>query len=410
LLRCDQAFRRRVGLVLTLAVNLTILGFFKYFNFFVDSAGALARSLGLSPPRLYLHLILPVGISFYTFQSLSYTIDVYRRRLEPVRRLADFALFVAFFPPLVAGPIERAAHMLPQLLRPRLITYEQMTRGAFLILHGMFKKVAVADGLAGSVSSIYNTSGATSWADIVAATVLFAFQIYCDFSGYSDIARGVAKFLGFELLVNFRLPYVSRSPSEFWQRWHISLSTWLRDYLYISLGGNGHGEWKTYRNLMVTMLLGGLWHGAAWNFVLWGLYQGAILCLYRLAAGGRPGDDEAGARQPLRAAAQVAVFFALTCYGWLLFRANSLGQVVGFTRVLLAGPFDAELHMMRPTLAAMLGLPFLIGYEAIEYAAGSPRFYQAPPRPVRGALYGLLVFLTLLGTSNEPTQFIYFQF
>ncbi len=300
--------------------------------------------------------------------------------------------------------------MLPQLLNPRRLTYDQATRGAFLIMFGMFKKVAVADGLAASVNSIFNSTGHPSWADILAATVLFAFQIYCDFSGYTDIARGVANLLGFELVLNFRLPYFSRDPAEFWQRWHISLSSWLRDYLYIPLGGNRHGELKTYRNLMVTMTLGGLWHGAAWNFVLWGLYQGAILCIYRLIGQWWSGNEDETAWNPIPVAVRVGIFFVLTCYGWLLFRANSLGQVVAFTQTLLTGPFDLALHIKRPPLAGMLGLPFLIGYELLEYARGSWQFYRSMPAPVRGILYGLIVFLTLLGTSNEPQQFIYFQF
>lgn len=258
--------RGGAGLVVTVAANLTFLGFFKYFNFFIDGARAAMAATGLAVSPIVLHIVLPVGISFYTFQSLSYTIDVYRRRMAPVRKLADFATFVSFFPQLVAGPIERASHFMPQLFRPRTITYEQTTRGLFLVLLGLFKKVAVADGLAGSVNSIYARSDAGR-VDVAAATLSFALQIYCDFSGYTDIARGVAKCLGFDLMLNFNQPYFSRGPSEFWQRWHISLSSWLRDYLYIPLGGGRGGEWRTYRNLMITMLLGGLWHGAAWNFL-----------------------------------------------------------------------------------------------------------------------------------------------
>jgi D-alanyl-lipoteichoic acid acyltransferase DltB (MBOAT superfamily) len=404
--------RRKAALLVTVAANLIFLGFFKYFNFFIDSFRSAMLALGFHPSPLVLHIVLPVGISFYTFQSLSYTLDVYRGRMQPVRKLADFATFVAFFPQLVAGPIERASHFMPQLFRPRTLTYEQTTRGLFLILIGLFKKVAVADGIAASVNSIYNRVHGVSALDVGVATAAFAIQIYCDFSGYTDIARGVAKCLGFELMLNFNQPYFSRNPSEFWTRWHISLSSWLRDYLYIPLGGNRLGEWKTYRNLMLTMLLGGLWHGAAWNFILWGGYHGAILCFYRVL--GRQ-DTGPRANEPVRPsglwqALGIALFFVITCYGWLLFRAGSLEQVTAFTHSLLTFGGGTTFTMSRPTLAAMLGLSILIPYEFAQHFAGSPQFYRRLPRPIRGALYATFVLAILLGTSNEPTQFIYFQF
>jgi alginate O-acetyltransferase complex protein AlgI len=281
-----DAVRRRRFLVLTVVANLCFLGFFKYCNFFVGtvSAGLAALHLGHQPSVL--RVLLPIGISFYTFQSLSYTIDVYRGRMTATPRLFDFALFVAFFPPMVAGPIERARALMPQLQQPRSLRYEQATTGLYLILLGLVKKVAIADGIAGSVAAVYDGSAPVGFTDAWAATFLFAAQIYCDFSGYSDIAIGVAKLLGIDLMTNFNLPYVSRNPGEFWRRWHISLSTWLRDYLYIPLGGNRQGQAKTYRNLMLTMLLGGLWHGAAWNFVLWGGYQGALQVGHGLLTGG----------------------------------------------------------------------------------------------------------------------------
>ena len=219
---------------------------------------------------------------------MSYTLDIARDKLKPTRSFLDFSLFVAFFPQLVAGPIERAKHLLPILSKARTLTLEGTTRGLFLILLGLMKKVAIADSVAGSVNSIYLTTGVISWADIVCATFLFAVQIYCDFSGYSDIARGTSKLLGIDLMTNFRCPYLSVNPQEFWQRWHISLSSWLRDYLYIPLGGNRGGAWLTNRNLLLTMVLGGLWHGAAWNFVLWGLYQGGLLVVHRKLGHGGP--------------------------------------------------------------------------------------------------------------------------
>jgi alginate O-acetyltransferase complex protein AlgI len=262
--------RARLLILCSVLVNLTFLGAFKYFNFFIDSATGALRTLGVEPSQLYLHVVLPVGISFYTFQSLSYTIDVFRGRFKATTRFWDFALFVAYFPPMVAGPIERARQLLPQLSHPRRIRLFQSAQGLTLILLGLFKKVAIADGVAPAVDAIYGSTGTVSRFDVAAATLLFAIQVFCDFSGYSDIARGVSKLLGIELVVNFNLPYFSQNPSEFWRRWHISLSSWLRDYLYIPLGGNRRGPFRTYINLFITMLLGGLWHGAAWNYVLWG--------------------------------------------------------------------------------------------------------------------------------------------
>ncbi len=416
--RLSGAHRRRVGLLLTVAANLVFLGFFKYFNFFIDSADRLLVALGSSASAWHLHILLPAGISFYTFQSLSYTIDVYKGRTEAIRRLEDYALFVMFFPVLVAGPIERAGHMMPKLTRPRVLTVDQSCRGLFLILFGLMKKVAIADGLAPTVNSIYASTGAATWLDIVLATLLFTFQIYCDFSGYTDIARGVGKLLGIDLLYNFNLPYFSRGPAEFWRRWHISLSSWLRDYLYIPLGGNRKGEARTYRNLMITMALGGLWHGSAWNYVLWGLYQGSVLCAYRLATPGHPvpAPDPASptvrrpVRDPLAFAASLGLFFLLTCYGWLLFRASSLEQVVRFSGTLVADFGNLATVIKRPSLSAQSGLLVLIVFECLEYASGSRTFYRAWPRPVRGAFYALVTFILVMGASNETAQFIYFQF
>ena len=282
----DPVLRQRI-VILSVMMNLTFLGFFKYFNFFTQSFIDLAQGLGFQPDPFTLSIALPVGISFYTFQSMSYTIDVYRGDLKPCRNFFDFALFVAFFPQLVAGPIVRATHLLPRVLAPRVLSWEDMGRGAVLCLTGLIKKIVIADGLAPLVDTVYGGGSADpTGAQVAFATWAFALQIYCDFSGYTDIARGVAKILGFELPVNFAQPYFATNPQEFWRRWHISLSTWLRDYLYISLGGNRGGRVKTYRNLFLTMLLGGIWHGAAWNYVLWGAYQGGLLCLHRVLGGG----------------------------------------------------------------------------------------------------------------------------
>jgi len=433
-LRLGPTPQKRLLVFLSVVVNLSFLGFFKYFNFFIGSAEAGLAWLGFNPEVFRLNVILPVGISFYTFQSLSYTLDAYRGQVQPARRFWDFALFVAYFPPMVAGPIERAKHLLPQLLQPRTIRLDQSFHGVVLILLGLFKKVAIADGVAPAVDAVYNSTGAVGAADIVVATVLFAVQIYCDFSGYSDIAIGVSKMLGIDLMYNFNLPYFSRNPSEFWRRWHISLSSWLRDYLYIPLGGNRKGEGRTYVNLMTTMVLGGLWHGAAWNYVLWGFYQGALLCGHRLCVGEKakekrplPTSGEAIANtaippEPrglpwhwLTTPLAIAFFFVFVCYGWMLFRANSLEQIVTFTKSLVGfGPSGVASVLPRPVLPALLGIPLLFALHLIEYN-GNARgtrvdVYRWWPRPLQGALYAAMILILVMGTSNAPVQFIYFQF
>lgn len=419
--RVPEATRKKLFLIVSIAANLGILAVFKYCNFFLENVETAVRSLGGNVEALRLDIVLPVGISFYTFQTMSYTIDIYRGTLKPTDRFLDFALFVAFFPQLVAGPIERASNLLPRILAPRRLHFDAMTRGVFLITFGLFKKVAIADGLARYVDGVYGASAGVSGADVALATMLFAFQIYCDFSGYSDIARGVAKLMGIDLIRNFNLPYFSRSPSEFWQRWHISLSGWLRDYLYIPLGGNRGGGLLTYRNLLLTMVLGGLWHGAAWNFVLWGLYQGGLLCAFRGLASLAPESNLAARHltakyvtarpQPatLVFLLQVASFFALTCYGWLLFRATSFEQIVQYTTLLFTDTVPWMLTA-RPSLHTLAALALLIGTEIIEYRAGTVRFVQNVPIPIRGFAYASILFLITIGLCNEPTQFIYFQF
>ncbi|KPQ32073.1 MAG: putative membrane protein involved in D-alanine export [Phormidesmis priestleyi Ana] len=405
--------RRKSLLLVSLIINLGMLGVFKYFNFFAGSLVSLLTPLGLQPGWPLLNIVLPVGISFYTFQTLSYTIDIYRRKLAPTDKLEDFALFVSFFPQLVAGPIERASHFLPQLMSSRRLTFEQMSRGSFLILLGLFKKVAIADGLAQSVNAIYNVSaaGTVGTLDIILATYLFAIQVYCDFSGYSDIARGLAKLLGFDLMVNFDTPYFAVNPSDFWRRWHISLSTWLRDYLYIPLGGNRKDERTTYRNLILTMALGGLWHGAAWNFVYWGLYQGGILCVHRWVAGAKPSIRPAVTlTDKIRRACMIVGFFQITCYGWLLFRASSWSQIVAFSDRLFFHPTWSTPTIPTPSLAALAGIVLVLVVDLAHYLSGTSVFYRIWPIYRRAALYAALLVVLLMGLSNTGNTFIYFQF
>ena len=434
----DERRRKRIFFV-SLAVNLGILGFFKYFNFFVDSGADLLNALGLDAHPPTLRILLPVGISFYTFHGISYTFDVYRREIEPVHHLLDFALFVSYFPQLVAGPIGRAQVQLPQFEHPRLRpSWEKVQSGVFLILLGLFKKIAIADALAPTVNSAFASPNRASSATLILSVYAFALQIYGDFSGYSDIARGTSRLFGIELLRNFDQPYLSRNITAFWRTWHISLSTWLRDYLYVPLGGNRKGRFATYRNLMITMLLGGLWHGAAWGFVVWGGLHGAYLCAHRLLTrtakrmapiGGSDTDDQGGGTVPqaendqeVRAPHTSApprfdfrrdfwpafVTFHIVCFAWIFFRATSFDQAVDVIRGILT------LRRGAPSMDALIlvglgGLAiFLIDLH--QRNRGSEAAILKEPAVLRGAVYGLLLAAVLVFSGGTPVPFIYFQF
>lgn len=350
--KASENTRRKVAVFASVAVNLTILGFFKYYDFFAESfSSAYGQLTGSVPSDFTLDFILPVGISFYTFQTMSYTIDLYRNKTKSTDRFIDFAAYVAFFPQLVAGPIERASKLLPQFgqIRPAL-TMDIIRSSVWLIGWGLFKKMFVADNMAVIVNATFgpydDPSGTFAVPQdgltLLVGVYAFAFQIYGDFSGYTDIARGVARLLGFDLMLNFRLPYFATSPSDFWRRWHISLSTWLRDYLYIPLGGNRAGGFGTYRNLTIVMLLGGLWHGAGWNFVLWGAYHGLLLCAYR-ALGIRTEQNKISFPRQIFLG---LVMFNLTCIGWMLFRAQNI-QTIG---VFFEGIFTSPVASMQTWL------------------------------------------------------------
>jgi len=311
--------QRRNWLLLSLIVNLGMLSIFKYFNFFAESFEDLVSIFGWQPNDLTLNIILPVGISFYTFQTLSYTIDIYRKQFEPTKDVVAFFTYIAFFPQLVAGPIERASNLLPQIEKKRLFRIEWFNAGVIQILIGLFRKIVIADTLGAYVDSIYGNLGFHNSTTIILATFLYAFQIYYDFAGYSDIAIGTAKLLGFRFNRNFNLPYFSKSVTEFWRKWHMSLSYWLRDYLYISLGGNRNGIKITYRNLMLTMLLGGLWHGSSWNFIVWGGIHGVVLSIEKFL----------NSRQYLEQIRKFSfpgyiITFLVVLLSWIFFRAPDL--------------------------------------------------------------------------------------
>jgi D-alanyl-lipoteichoic acid acyltransferase DltB (MBOAT superfamily) len=400
---------RKRYLLISLVTNLGLLGFFKYFNFGVDSFHDLVALFGVHIPVPALRVILPIGISFYTFQALSYTIDVYRGKLHATRSFWDFFLAVLFFPHLVAGPIQRASNLIGQVVNPRRTTALQVEDGLHLMMWGFFKKVVVADGLAPLVNQVFGLDSASGGQTLV-AVYAFAFQIYCDFSGYTDIARGVAKLLGFEFMLNFNLPYFATNPSDFWTRWHISLSSWLRDYLYISLGGNRHGTWLTYRNLMLTMVLGGLWHGAAWNFVAWGFYHGALLIVHKLLepALERVTRVAQGGWAKLWWLVRVLCMFQLTCYGWLLFRARSFGQIASMTGALLHPLTGLPWEMAQRV--ALLCAPVVL-VQIIQYRSGQLEFMRLPWMPAFGkaAIYSML-FYCMVFHGAVPQAFVYFQF
>jgi len=406
--RYSPAVRR--GLVAASVVgNLGILGVFKYYDFFATQAADLMGAIGLPiEPRL-LRVALPVGISFYTFQTLSYTIDVYRGELRACRSMVNFATFVAFFPQLVAGPIVRARDFLPQLAAPRRTTAAQFGEGGYLILWGLFKKVVIAGHLAPLADGVFTAeAGGYSGGQVLVAVYAFAVQIYCDFSGYSDIARGCAKLMGFELVLNFNLPYFARNPSDFWRRWHISLSTWLRDYLYVPLGGNRKGPRRTLINLALTMLLGGLWHGAAWTFVLWGAYQGGLLIVHRLTmpALARWTRFESAAVRRIWNVVAIAVFFQLVCLGWLIFRAESPGQIVSLLAALADG---ITLSGSGVRTLAFYAAPLVV-VQIVQYLRGDLDVLLRMPTWVRGAAYAAMIYGLVLFGEGFDQPFIYFQF
>lgn len=394
-------------MVVSLVGNLGLLGTFKYLNFFIESAAAAMQAMGFEPPLRALNIILPVGISFYTFQSLSYTIDVYRGRIEPTTSFFDFALFVMFFPQLVAGPIERASSLVPQIQSPRSPRRGQIADGLHLILWGIYKKVFVADSLARLVDPLFRSSDASySGLDVLLVLYAYAFQIYCDFSGYTDIARGVCKTLGFELMLNFDLPYFATNPSEFWRRWHISLSSWLREYLYFSLGGNRCGTMMTYRNLFLTMLLGGLWHGAQWNFVIWGAFHGGLLCMWH-ALGRRQSEVEMWPTWVR--AGLIAVMFHVTCVGWLFFRAQWLGQIADFLGR-LCSRWSVTGHTTELALGFVSHSWLLLVVQAWQYLTGDLNVLRRQHAAIQISFYTIIV-LGILATFARPAhQFIYFQF
>jgi D-alanyl-lipoteichoic acid acyltransferase DltB (MBOAT superfamily) len=452
---------KKIILVLSLILNLGILFFFKYYNFFAATVNSLLAGIWPGTRRVFpaFNLLLPAGISFYTFQALGYAVDVYRGTIKAERGFITYALFVTFFPQLLAGPIERAADLLPQFKTDHQFDYDRVTAGLKLAAWGMFKKTVIADRLAVYVSAVYENPGVYPAPALLLATFFFAFQIYCDFSGYSDIAVGTARILGFRLTTNFRDPYFSASIGEFWRRWHISLSTWLKDYVYIPLGGNRKGVFRRNLNLLVTFALSGLWHGAAWHFVCWGLLHGLFQIIERSAAGflkrlrhkhgvstGLTGVEtnaqNSGTKTVPRPAAtlHIGAVFVLVCLAWVFFRAENLPDAVLILQKFSALPTELAEHMRQipetglivpvrnafqlgPVVATPIagfgltacGLSFI--FIAVLLAA-SRRAGERPgvdsgaalPPAIRWAAYYALLLVLLLGRPAESSQFIYLTF
>ena len=404
--------KRKLAFGLSLGLNLTVLGFFKYFNFFVGSAADLLQTFGLDASEPTLRVLLPVGISFYTFHGISYTFDVFRRDIEPADDLLDFAVFVAFFPQLVAGPIGRAHLQLPQFEHERPpLRWEQARSGLCLILLGLFKKVAIADALAPFVDRTFTEPGRASWISLLGGAYAFALQIYGDFAGYSDVARGSSRLLGIELPLNFEQPYLSRNITVFWRTWHISLSNWLRDYLYIPLGGNRGSRAKTYRNLMLTMVLGGLWHGAAWTFVAWGTLNGLYLCAHRwfTERPGGAGDAHNGIGRFTWSDVLPAIgTFQLVVFAWIFFRSASFAEAFDvITGILTLQGGVTEWGSLF--LVGALGIVTIAIDIAQRNTDTHTPMLDLPPA-LQGALYGAFVVAIVLFSGGATVPFIYFQF
>ena len=396
-------------MISNIIINLLILGAFKYYNFFVSEFGQL---LGIDTDSLLLHVILPVGVSFYTFQALSYSIDIYRKKIYPTKDIIAFFAFIAFFPQLVAGPIERATNLLPQFLTNRKFSYEQATDGMRQILWGLFKKMVVADNCASYVDQVWSTYPTQTGSTLLLASILFAFQIYGDFSGYSDIAIGTAKLFGIKLRRNFNNPYFSRDIAEFWRRWHISLTTWFRDYVYIPLGGSRVGRWKIVRNTFVVFLISGLWHGANWTFLLWGVYHALLFLPLILLGKNRKYVNQVSDGRIFpswRESIQMLLTFALVVFGWIFFRATGLPSLCQFIR----GLFNVSLFSIPNvdftivctliSISMMLLVEWFQRYKQHGLEMMIQRWY------IRYTIYMVLI-ITIIIFYGKSVTFIYFQF
>ncbi|PWL32316.1 MBOAT family O-acyltransferase [uncultured Roseivirga sp.] len=408
--------KRRLWLWLSVVVNLGFLGFFKYFNFFLENFQAAFSFFGFEIGGRALSIVLPVGISFYTFQTLSYTIDVYKRKLQPTGDFIAFSAFVSFFPQLVAGPIERATHLLPQFYKHRQFNYALAVNGCRQILWGFFKKLVIADNCAEFANQIFANSEGASGSTLFLGAVFFTFQIYGDFSGYSDIAIGTSRLFGFDLMKNFAFPYFSRDIAEFWRRWHISLSTWFRDYLYIPLGGSRGSKWHQFRNVIIIFLVSGFWHGANWTFILWGALNALYFLPLFLLKKNRSNlvvVAEGKALPSFKELFQIGITFALTVLAWVSFRAEDISHAWQ----VYSGIFDFSLFSVPNVInsSMMMSLRLITFFMIIEWAGRRWSFaieylFESYPRWIRWSSYAFILFLIGMFMQTNETAFIYFQF
>ncbi|WP_417882405.1 MBOAT family O-acyltransferase [Xanthomarina gelatinilytica] len=408
----ENKTKRKRYLMVSLFVNLGLLVYFKYTNFFIETFVDSFRLFGKELEVSTLNIILPVGISFYTFQTLSYTIDIYRKQLEPTKDWLSFFAFVSFFPQLVAGPIERASHLLPQFYKTYKFDYNQVKSGLLLMAFGLFKKMVIADRAAILVNQVYNNPTDYHGYDIVLATVLFAFQIYCDFSGYSDIAIGLGRTMGFDLMKNFDSPYFSKSITEFWRRWHISLSTWFRDYVYIPLGGSRNGKYRTYYNLFIVFLVSGLWHGAAMTFVIWGAIHGLIIVVEKAFTKQRRKLFKSK-ESLLSYLIGLPITFVIVCLAWVFFRANSLkDSLLILKNLFVSGGHNLyELGLGKIDLKViLLMIALLLVFELIHIKYNAIKLINKAYLPIRYLFYLIVILTLILFREVEVSEFIYFQF
>jgi len=411
--RATAQSKKKSLLLVSLIVNLGLLGFFKYYNFFVDSFVDAFSSLGIHLNTSSLNIILPVGISFYTFQTLSYTIDIYRKKMQPTNDPVAFFAYVSFFPQLVAGPIERASNLLPQFFEKRTISPALISDGLRQILWGMFKKIVIADNCAVIVDAVLSDYGAHNSTTLVIAAILFAFQIYGDFSGYSDIAIGTAKLFGFKLMTNFSVPYFSRDIAEFWRRWHISLSSWFRDYLYIPLGGSRGGLRMQLRNVLAIFIVSGFWHGANWTFIVWGALN-ALLFLPLLIRGTNRKYTKTVAEgrylPTIREALQMLTTFLLTVILWVFFRSDSVTDSFSYLQEILSGNFSPSIYAQKDVilLVPLIGIMLLI--EWLNRDKSHQLDMQRFSPIIRHATYVFLLALIYFFSKYNSNTFIYFQF
>ena len=400
-LRVEKAF-----FLLSISSNLAVLCFFKYYGFFAETMIQMARKIGFEAGPVLLHVTLPIAISFYTFQSICYTTDIYKKKSPPITDFATFAAYLSFFPQLVAGPIERPSHLVPQFKNHHRFQTEDFHEGIRLLLIGFFKKIFVADNCATIANYAFDPKTPLNAPWAILGAVAFAFQIYGDFSGYTDIARGSARLLGFRLSQNFLFPYFAKGPSEFWRCWHITLSSWFRDYVYIPLGGNRAPEWRVNCNLFLTMLAAGLWHGASWTFLAWGAFHGAVLVLYRMIpALGRLEKSQTG----WRSACALALMLCVTGFGWVIFRAPDFPACLAWFRSL--GVWESTGVPWKPPLLWLLlhGAPLVILQVATRQRAGETDFHPTWHWSLRGFIYALL-FITIASSAISEKEFLYFQF